>query len=76
MPPFEFYEPARYAMGDTRRYAERVSLVDMEPRTDVASTGFALANPGQEYLVLEPTGTGARSPSSWNLAATRSSGSM
>jgi len=58
VPPFEFYEPARFAMGDTRRYAERVSLVDMEPRVDVASTRFALVNPGTEYLVLEPAGDG------------------
>ena len=28
VPPYEFYEPARYAMGDTRRYAERMSLVN------------------------------------------------
>jgi hypothetical protein len=45
-------------MGDTRRYAERVSLLDMEPRVDVASTRYALANPGGEYLILEPTGAG------------------
>jgi hypothetical protein len=58
VPPFEAYEPARLAMGDTRRYAERVSLIDMQPRVDVASTRFALVNPGQEYLVLEPNGDG------------------
>jgi hypothetical protein len=57
LPPFEFYEPARYAMGDTRRFAERIDLVATEPRLDVASTRFALVNPGQEYLVLEPTGS-------------------
>jgi hypothetical protein len=43
-------------MGDTRRYAERVGLIDMQPRRDTASTGYALANPGSEYLVLEPHG--------------------
>ena len=58
VPPFEFYEAGRYAMGDTRRYAERVSLIDMEPRGDLTSTGFALANPGNEYLVLQPSETG------------------
>jgi hypothetical protein len=51
------FEPARYAMGDTRRFAERVNLVDMEPRGELSSTGYALANPGQEYLVLEPGAT-------------------
>jgi hypothetical protein len=58
VPPFAHYEPARWAMGDTRRYAERVGLIDMQPRPDVASTGYALANPGAEYLVLEPDGAG------------------
>jgi hypothetical protein len=54
VPPYEFYEPARLAMGDTRRYAERVGLIDMTPRGDLASTGYALANPGSEYVVLQP----------------------
>jgi hypothetical protein len=48
------FEPARHAMGDTRRFADRMHLIDMEPRDDLTSTGYALANPGQEYLVLQP----------------------
>jgi hypothetical protein len=44
-------------MGDTLRFAERMNLIEMEPR-DVSSTGYALANPGKEYLVLDPGGTG------------------
>jgi hypothetical protein len=52
------FEPARYAMGDTRRFAERMGLIDMEPRDDLSSTGYVLASPGQEYLVLEPGGAG------------------
>jgi hypothetical protein len=67
VPPFEFYEPARYAMGDTRAYAERMRLIDMTPRLDVASTGYALVNAGQEYLVLQPTGD--RAPFTVDLAA-------
>jgi Family of unknown function (DUF6298) len=51
------FEPARYAMGDTLRFAERMNLLEMEPREDVGSTGYALANPGQEYLVLQPDPT-------------------
>jgi hypothetical protein len=58
VPPFEVYEPARWAMGDTRRYAERANLIDMEPRGDLSSTGYALANPGEEYLVLAPDAHG------------------
>ena len=50
------FEPARYAMGDTLRFADRMHLIDMEPRDDLSSTGYALANPGQEYLVLQPAG--------------------
>ena len=50
------FEPARYAMGDTLRFADRMHLIDMEPRDDLSSTGYALANPGQEYLVLQPNG--------------------
>jgi hypothetical protein len=53
------FEPARSAMGDTRRFADRMRLIDMEPRDDLSSTGYALANPGQEYLVLQPNGDGS-----------------
>ena len=51
------YEPARYAMGDTLRFARRMNLIELEPRDDLSSTGYALANPGQEYLVLQPGAT-------------------
>lgn len=58
VPPFEYYEPARHAMGDTRRYADRLPLVEMEPRQDVSSTRYALVEPGRTVLVLEPEGSG------------------
>ena len=58
VPPYEAFEPARLAMGDTRRYAERMGLVDMTPRGDLTTTRFALANPGSEYLVLQPSDRG------------------
>jgi hypothetical protein len=54
VPSYESFEPARYAMGDTRRFAERMRLVEMEPRGELSSTGYVLANPAEEYLVLEP----------------------
>lgn len=57
VPSYESFEPARYAMGDTRRFAERMGLVEMEPRAELSSTGYALANPAEEYLVLEPGDT-------------------
>jgi hypothetical protein len=56
-PPFEAYEPVRLAMGDTLRFAERIRLIDMEPRNDLSSTGYALANPGEEYIFLQPEET-------------------
>jgi hypothetical protein len=56
-PAFASFEAARYAMGDTRRYAERMNLIDMVPRGDLTSTGYALAKPGAEYLVLQPSET-------------------
>ncbi len=47
--------PARQAMGQTRRYAERMDLVNMEPVERVASTRFCLAHRrGREYLVYQP----------------------
>jgi hypothetical protein len=67
VPSFESFEPARWAMGDTRRFAERMRLVDMAPRGDLSSTGFALASPGQEYLVLQPVAAAA--PFTVTLAA-------
>ena len=51
---FEAFEPARFAMGDTVRFAERIGLIDMEPRPDLSSTRFTLASPGVEYVTLQP----------------------
>ena len=57
VPPYDTYEGARHAMGDTLRYAQKMDLIHMEPRPDLSSTGFVLANPGEEYLILQPDGT-------------------
>jgi uncharacterized protein DUF6298 len=54
---FEAFEEARLAMGDTRRLAGRMNLIAMEPRDHLSSTGYALANPGEQYLVLQPLET-------------------
>jgi hypothetical protein len=48
------FEPARHAMGDTLRFPRRMNLIAMAPREELSSTGYALANPGEEYLVLAP----------------------
>jgi hypothetical protein len=51
------FEPARYAMGDTLRFAKRMNLIETQPHGELSSTGYALANPGEEYLVLQPSAT-------------------
>jgi hypothetical protein len=56
-PSFASLEPTRRALGDTLRFAERMGLVGMEPRGELSSTGYTLANPREEYLVLQPSGT-------------------
>ncbi|MBF8191966.1 hypothetical protein ITP53_41055 [Nonomuraea sp. K274] len=56
-PSPDAFEPARQAMGDTRRYAERIDLIGMPPRGDLSSTGYVLAHPGKEYLILQPSET-------------------
>ena len=48
------WEPIRVSLGHTRRYAERMNLASMQPRNDLASTQYCLANPGAEYLVYKP----------------------
>src|SRR5262249_1649705 len=53
-PSYDSLEAARWAMGDTRRYANKINLIEMEPSGDLSSTGYALANPGKEYLILQP----------------------
>ena len=56
-PGYGQFEAARYAMGDTLHFARRIGLAEMEPRGDLSSTGYALAKPGEEYLVLQPSET-------------------
>ena len=49
----------RANLGDILKYAKRINLEAMTPRGDLASSGYALANPagsGAEYLVYLPSG--------------------
>ena len=50
------WEPTRRAMGDTRRYAEKMDLAAMTPHPELVSTRYCLANPGEEYLLYLPEG--------------------
>lgn len=52
----EQWEEIRRALGDTRRFAERMDLATMTPRSELASTQYCLAHPGKEYLIYLPDG--------------------
>ncbi len=49
----------RRRMGQTRRFAQRLRPESLVPRGSLASTGYALARPGAEYLVYLPLGGSA-----------------
>ena len=51
-------EPIRRSMGFVLKWSRRVDLAAMVPRSDLASSGYCLANPGVEYLVWVPQGDG------------------
>jgi hypothetical protein len=52
--PDPYWDTLRDAMGDTRRFAERMSLIAMTPRPELSSTEYCLGNPGAEYLIYQP----------------------
>jgi hypothetical protein len=49
------YEQARSAMTQTLRLAGQIDLARMKPRPDLTTTRYALAEPGQTYLVYQPS---------------------
>lgn len=48
------HERARTAMGQTRRWADRLDLERVTPQSELASTGYCLADRGREYLIYIP----------------------
>ncbi|MDW8039548.1 MAG: DUF6298 domain-containing protein, partial [Thermoguttaceae bacterium] len=50
------WDLVRRAMGVAHRLAENVNLAKMVPHGELSSTGYCLAEPGKEYLVLLPEG--------------------
>jgi hypothetical protein len=46
-------DSARTAMGQTRRYSEKMNLAAMVPRSDLAETSYCLADQGKEFLVFQ-----------------------
>jgi len=58
LPSPTWQDSARLAMGQTRRYAERMNLAAMVPAGELAATGYCLAERGKEYLVFQPGNKG------------------
>lgn len=52
--PVSEYDKLRQALGQTRLYSKAVNLAQMMPHDELSSTGFCLANPGEEYLAYQP----------------------
>jgi Family of unknown function (DUF6298) len=50
-------ESARLALGRAASLARRIDLSEMTPRPDLASTSYALAAEGRDYLIYDPHGS-------------------
>lgn len=50
-PAFKY---SRDYLGHTNYYAQRLDLSAAKPRPDLCSTGYCLADPGEEYLTYQP----------------------
>lgn len=48
------WESVRQAMGMTLAYANRMDLAAVRPHGELASSGYCLAKPGEEYLIYAP----------------------
>ena len=48
------FESCRRAMSDTLAYANKMNLAAAAPHNNLASSGYCLADPGEEYLVYIP----------------------
>jgi hypothetical protein len=56
IPYDEQWKTIRASQGYVRCFAERMGLIHMTPQNSLASTGYCLANPGEEYLSYLPYG--------------------
>ncbi len=52
--PVPEYDRIRKALGQTLLFSKTIQLEKMIPHNELCSTGFCLANPGQEYLAYQP----------------------
>jgi hypothetical protein len=53
-----YADESKRALGEARRFADRMDLGGMTPRPDLSSTSFCLANRGSEVLVYQPRADG------------------
>lgn len=53
LPSPTWQDSARQAMGQVRRFAERMNLAAMKPEENLSATRYCLASRGQEYLVFQ-----------------------
>jgi hypothetical protein len=53
------YDVFRITQKQTAQYAARCNLATTVPHSALSSTGYCIANPGSQYLVLRPGNSGA-----------------
>jgi hypothetical protein len=53
LPSPTWQDSARQAMGQVRRYAQRMNLARLKPEQRISATGYCLADRGREYLVFQ-----------------------
>ncbi|MGJ5814652.1 DUF6298 domain-containing protein [Paludibaculum fermentans] len=53
LPSPTWQDSARLAMGQARRYANRMNLAAMKPEGKLSGTGYALVEEGREYLIFQ-----------------------
>jgi hypothetical protein len=51
------WDIVRRNVGQTVEYANKLDLANSSPRNDLSTTGFCLANPGNQYVVYQPGDT-------------------
>lgn len=54
----QIYYPYRTTQKQTSEYAARIDLALTVPNSALSSTGYCMANPGTQYLVLQPATAG------------------
>ncbi|HVG02672.1 MAG TPA: DUF6298 domain-containing protein [Nitrospira sp.] len=68
--------PVLQALGETKRYADRIPLRRMIPRSELCSSRYCLADPGQDYLIYMPAHDLSEEPTSVQLDLQHFSGTF